>query len=120
VRRTPLRSGRNPPRRRTPLARAPFAPASAAQREAVRGRPCLVCGTRVAIDAAHLVPRSLGGCEHPLCVVPLCRAHHRAYDRGELDLVAFLEPRHRAEAAHAVAHLGLAGAPLRLSGGAAH
>jgi len=116
LRRRPLRPGTRAPCRRTPPARAPFAPASAAQRDAVRDRACIVCGGRTAVDPAHLVPRSLGGCEHPLCVVPLCRAHHRAYDRGELDLVAFLEPDHRAEAAHAVAHLGLIGALRRLSG----
>ena len=113
MRRTPLRHSA-PPGRRGPLARAPFAPASAAQREAVRDRPCLVCGARRPIDPAHLVPRSVGGCEHALCVVALCR---RAYNRGELDLVPYLEPRHRAQAAHAVAHLGLARALRRLSGG---
>ena len=116
LRRRPLRPGTRPPCRRAPLARAPLTPASAAQRDAVRGRACIVCGGGTAVDPAHLVPRSLGGCEHRLCVVALCRTHHRAYDRGELDLVVFLEPDHRAEAAHAVAHLGLLGALRRLSG----
>jgi len=117
LRRRPLRPGTRAPCRRTPPARAPFAPASAAQRDAVRGQPCIVCGGRTAVDPAHLVPRSLGGCEHRLCVVALCRAHHRAYDQGGLDLVPHLEPRLRAQADHAVAHLGLAGALRRLSGG---
>ena len=116
-RRRPLRPGESPPRRRTPLRRAACPPASAAQRDAVRGQGCIVCGRHTAVDPAHLVPRSLGGCEHRLCVVALCRAHHRAYDRGALDLVPHLEPRLRAQAAHAVAHLGLAGALRRLSGG---
>jgi hypothetical protein len=49
-------------------------------------------------------------------VVALCRIHHRACDRGALDLVPFLEPRFRAEAAHAVAHVGLVGTLRRLSG----
>jgi hypothetical protein len=53
------------------------------------------------------VPRSLGGCDHADCVVPLCRAHHRRYDRGELDLLAALEPRFRRELAHGVLHVGL-------------
>jgi hypothetical protein len=61
-------------------------------------------------------PRSLGGCDDALCVVAPCRARHRRYDSGTLDLVAHLEPRHRAEAAHAVEHLGLAGALRRISG----
>jgi predicted restriction endonuclease len=68
------------------------------------------------VDPAHLVPRGVGGCDDALCVVPLCRIHHRAYDRGTLDLVPYLEPRFRAEAAHAVTHLGLVGALRRLSG----
>jgi hypothetical protein len=28
--------------------------------------------------------------DNPLFVVPLCRRRHRAYDRGELDLLAHL------------------------------
>jgi hypothetical protein len=122
-RRRPLRPGTKPLRRtsaplarRTPIERRPLAPASRAQRDAVRGARCIVCGTARAIDPAHLVPRALGGCDHALCVVALCRVHHRAYDRGALDLLPYLEPRHRAQAAHAVEHLGLAGAVRRLSG----
>ena len=51
-----------------------------------------------------------------LCVVPLCRRCHRAYDRGELDLLPHLEPAWRAQLAHAVGHLGLIGALRRVSG----
>jgi hypothetical protein len=127
MRRTPLRRGREPRRRSalkrgralrrsTPLARTSVAPASAAQRAKVAGRRCLVCGAITRIDPAHLVPRSLGGCDAADCVVPLCRVHHRAYDQGGLDLVAHLEPRWRREVAHAVGHLGLVGAQGRLSG----
>jgi hypothetical protein len=36
--------------------------------------------------------------------------HHRAYDTERLDLLSYLEPRWRAEVAHAVLHLGLVGA----------
>jgi len=50
---------------------------------------------------------SLGGCDHPACVVPLCRPCHGRYDRGELDLLPALEPRFRAELAHGLQHLGL-------------
>jgi hypothetical protein len=106
----PLRPGAGPPRRRAPLERRTLAPASAPQRDAVRDVPCIVCGARTSIDPAHLVPRTMGGCDHALCVVALCRTHHRAYDRGRLDLVAFLEPRYRARVTHAVAQLGLVGA----------
>jgi hypothetical protein len=122
LRRRPLRPACMPLRRgtaltrRTPLDRRPLALPSGAQRAAVRGARCIVCGTATAVDPAHLVPGPLGGCDDPLCGVALCRAHHRAYDRGRLDLVPYLEPRHRAQAAHAVEHVGLVGALRRLSG----
>jgi hypothetical protein len=127
MRRTPLRPGRGPRRRRalkrrhalrrlTALERTQVAPTSAAQRAKVSGLRCLVCGAATRIDPAHLVPRSLGGCDDADCVVPLCRTHHRAYDQGGLDLVAHLEPQWRREVAHAVGHLGLVGAQRRLSG----
>jgi hypothetical protein len=64
----------------------------------------------------HLTPRSLGGCGDPLCVVPACRTHHRAYDRGELDLLPYLEPAWRSQIAHAVGHAGLIGALRRIAG----
>ena len=41
---------------------------------------------------AHVVPRSLGGCDDALCVVALCRDCHRRYDRGALDLVPSWSP----------------------------
>jgi hypothetical protein len=59
--------------------------------------------------------RSLGGCDHPDCVVPLCRVHHRRYDRGQLDLLPYLEPRFRAELQHGLGHLGLLGLLRRLT-----
>jgi hypothetical protein len=113
-RRTALRRP-GPPRRRTPLRRAAFSAASPAQRAKVAGGACLVCGRRP-VDPAHLVPRSLGGCDQPDCVVPLCRAHHRLYDRGRLDLLPYLEPRCRAELAHGLMHLGLLGVLRRVTG----
>jgi hypothetical protein len=64
----------------------------------------------------HLIPRSLGGCGDALCVVPACRACHRAYDSGEVDLLPYLEPGWRAQLAHAVGHVGLVGALRRIGG----
>jgi hypothetical protein len=101
--------------RRTPLRRSHIASASDAQRAKVAGQRCLVCGGRP-VDPAHLVPRSLGGCDDPECVVPLDRRCHRAYDGGELDLLPYLEPRHRPELAHAVLHIGLLRLLRRLTG----
>lgn len=140
-RQRPLRAGipparRTPLRRRTPLARgadtqlrpsalaqaaAPSArrpmAASQAQRAKIIGAACVVCAKTNGLTPAHLAPRGLGGCDHPDCVVPMCWAHHRAYDTGRLDLLPHLEPRWRAEIAHAVGHLGLIGAYRRLTGG---
>lgn len=120
-RRAPLRHGkpldrRSTLKRVTPLKRQPFAAASAAQRAKVARRRCLVCNATARIDPAHLIPRSLGGCDDSLCVVALCRRCHRSYDSGTIDLTGHLDPGHRAEAAHAVLHLGLAGALRRISG----
>jgi hypothetical protein len=98
------RSGR--PQRRKPLRRSRIAPASEAQRAKVAGRTCLVCGRRP-VDPAHLVPRSLAGCDESECVVPLCRRCHRAFDQGELELLPCLEPGCRVELAHALSHLPL-------------
>lgn len=121
MKRAPLRRraqlrARTPLRRTTPLQRTQSLVASDAQRAAVAGLVCIVCGTDRRIDAAHLISRAMGGCGDPLCVVPVCRAHHRAYDRGELDLLPYLEPGWRAQLAHAVGHVGLIAALRRISG----
>jgi hypothetical protein len=128
MRRTPLRR-RAPLRARPTPSVEPLSPspapfrsdvgsslaASPAQRAKVAGQACLVCGSRRRVDPAHLVARAHGGCDHPDCVVPLCRRCHRAYDAGMLDLLPRLEPRFRPEVAHAVLHLGLARAMRRLT-----
>ena len=112
---TPLRPGpwRKPGSEERSNGRAAFA-ASEAQRAKMRGAACVVCQQTKGITPAHLAARSLGGCDHPDCVVPLCWMHHRAYDTGRLELLPYLEPRWRAEVAHAVTHLGLVGAYRRL------
>ena len=103
-------------RRTKPLQRTASMAASERQRAAVAGRRCIVCAAEARIDPAHLIPRSLGGCGDALCVVPLCRRCHRAYDRGELDLLPHLEPAWRSQLAHAVGHVGMIGALRRISG----
>ena len=113
-RRAPLRAGR-PLRRLTPLRRTTSMAATDSQRLAVAGRPCIACASEHRVDAAHVIPRSLG-CGDALDVVPLCRACHRAYDTGRLDLLPYLEPKWRAQVAHAVGHVGLIGALRQISG----
>jgi hypothetical protein len=48
--------------------------------------------------------------------VPLCRRCHRAYDRGELDLLPHLEPHFRPELARALTHLPLIAVLRRVTG----
>jgi hypothetical protein len=70
-------------------------------------------------DRAHLVDRSLvpDPDADPLRVVRLCRHHHDLYDDHRLNLLPFLEPRHRAELARAVEIFGLIRTLERVSGG---
>jgi hypothetical protein len=115
VRHTPSRPSRKlAEQRRVTADRPPFG-ASQTQRRKVVGGACVVCLQTKGVTPAHLAPRSLGGCDHPDCVVPLCWLHHRAYDTGRLELLPYLEPRWRTEVAHAVMHLGLIGACRRLT-----
>lgn len=88
-----------------------MSPASSLQRAKAR-EGCRVTGAQHA-DPAHVVDRSLGGCDDPLCVVPLSRIVHDAYDRGEVDLLPYLS---YAEQAHAVEHLGILRALKRITG----
>jgi hypothetical protein len=82
--------------------------ASDAQRLRVGGRGCLICGRRP-VDPAHLVPQRLGGCAEADCVVPLCRAHHRLFDRARLRLAPYLAGgEFGREIAHAIEHVGAA------------
>jgi hypothetical protein len=69
------------------------------------------------VDPTHLVPRSLGGCGRPECVVPLCRLHHRSYGRGWVELLPYLEPDHRGQLAHALLHPGLVALLRRVTAG---
>lgn len=86
TRKTASRPG--PTRPRAVIA-TPRVAASAAQRRKVARLCCLVCG-REPVDPAHAVPRRLGGCNSPDCVVPLCRAHHRSFDTSGLAVVPYL------------------------------
>jgi hypothetical protein len=101
VRRSLVRAG---------VVRTPLVPASPAQREKVATLRCAVC-ERAPVDPAHLVPRKLGGCDHPSCVIALCRTHHRLYDHGQLPLGLHLGGGWVQELAHALLHVS----PARLS-----
>ena len=121
MKRTPLRRraklrARKPLRRSSSLQRTPSMVATDAQRAAVAGglhrlrrRPADRPGPPDPALAGRLWRRAL-------CRAALCRRCHRAYDRGELDLLPYLEPAWRAQLAHAVGHVGLIGALRRISG----
>lgn len=102
--------------KRTPLKPGRGFSVAPALRDAVKDRSCLVCAMP-AVDPAHLIDRSLIA-DHgdPRAVVPLCRLHHAAYDLGRLDLLPYLEPRHRAELAFAVERFGLLRTLERVTG----
>ncbi len=96
-------------RKPTTPKRRPISPASTAQR--AKRTASIVSGETRGLDPAHICPRSLGGCDHPDCVVPLTRAEHRAFDEADprtgkrLDLLPYLVAHGcHAELAHALEH----------------
>lgn len=90
--------------------------ASTAQRAKVRDQPCAQCGRRPC-DPAHLWPRGRGGCDHPDCVIGLCRLCHRAFDERRLDLLPIIAMNeYAAERSHMAAHADLLSCVERLTG----
>ena len=85
---------------------------TAARAKVEREGECRQCGSRSELQAAHIVPRSLGGGQLEDSIVPLCGSCHRAYDAGRLDLLPALT---RDEQAEAVRVLGLTRALRRIS-----
>ena len=90
-------------RSRKPRKRQAVSPASPAQRAKVKGAVSIVSG-QGPCDPAHICGRGIGGCDDPLCVVPLTREEHRRFDRGELDLEPYLIGRCIPELQHALEH----------------
>jgi hypothetical protein len=101
----PLSRGVGPKRTTTLKTGRGFA-ASKEQRSKVEGDWCVVCGQMSGCDPAHLTARAVGGCDDALCVVALCRQHHRAFDQDRsLDLLPYLIDRcYVAEVQHALGH----------------
>jgi hypothetical protein len=85
--------------------RRPISVASTEQRAKRAAGSSIVSGATTGLDAAHLCPRGLGGCDDADCTVALTRAEHRAFDAGELDLLPYLVAHQcHAEIAHALGH----------------
>jgi hypothetical protein len=109
----------SPTKPRKPLKRGRGFAVDPKQRDKVAGLPCVGCsrdpdvdvgdGTTAeyfAVDPAHLWPRGMGGCDHPDCVIPLCRTCHRKLDDPSevFDLLSKLVDRgYWAELAHPTA-----------------
>lgn len=109
------------PAKRQTLKRAPISPASPEQRSKVKGEPCVRCGFTtegMPVDPAHLCARGQGGCDDPLCVVPLCRTCHQELDSGGLSILEYLVGRFVPELEHALGHYegNLIGLLQRLTG----
>lgn len=84
-------------------------------------RGCRVCGSRANVEAAHTIGRKHDPPAGPFRavrivlpddIVPLCRDHHQAYDKHELDLLPYLT---HEEQASAVKHVGIVSAMRRLT-----
>ena len=84
----------------------------AARAKVLRESECRLCAARGELDAAHVVPRSLGGGMREVDVVPLCRDCHAATDQHRVDLLPALT---YAEQAEAVRVLGIERAYRRLA-----
>lgn len=93
---------------RAPLKRGRGFAASPAQQKKARTEPCVVTGEETLygaiVDPAHLWPRAQGGCDDPLCTVPLVRHLHTFFDEGEFDLLPYLVKRRLPELHHALDH----------------
>lgn len=90
ARKTALKASAKPrPGRRSTLNPGRGFAASSAQRRKVAAHVCVVCQAEHC-DAAHLAPRSHGGCDSADCVIGLCRRCHEEFDAGRLDLLPHL------------------------------
>jgi hypothetical protein len=100
------------PKQRKPLKRGRGFAVTDAQRKKTMGLPCVGCGEADTFeieaghtDPAHLWPRAFGGCDHPDCVIPLCRTCHRRLDdpSDAFDLLpALVERGYWVELAHPI------------------
>ena len=69
----PLRRRRSVRKRNAKRAKAKFERNYGAYSDVIRAFPCIGCGVRAPSDAAHAIPRGMGGCGgDKTTLVPLC------------------------------------------------
>lgn len=86
---------------------------AAARAKVNREGQCRVCGRATPyLEAAHVVPRSIGGRQSADSIIPLCPEDHRLYDSLQIDLLGYLT---REEEVEAVRVLGIERARRRLA-----
>lgn len=73
----------------TPRRGSTFTPASREQRAHIGERGSIVSNERPC-DGAHVTSRGNGGCDHPLCTIPLTRSEHRLFDGPGLDVLPYM------------------------------
>lgn len=71
---------------------------AAARRKVEAEGCCRRCGCGGKLEAAHSIPRSLGGGQGPDSIVPLCRGCHRAAHEAEIDWLAIMDLGEQVEA----------------------
>lgn len=77
----------------------------AIRRKIEREGRCRNCGSRDNLDAAHTIPRSLGGKNLPASVIGLCRRCHEASHAHRLEMLPLMT---RSEEIEAVRVVGIA------------
>jgi 5-methylcytosine-specific restriction endonuclease McrA len=75
---------------------------TAARTKVVREGTCRLCNRAGTLEAAHVIPRSLGGGQESDSTIPLCPHCHRDYDAGAADLLPVLTKDEQAEAVRLV------------------
>jgi hypothetical protein len=92
------------------------------QKERVANQVCIVCGGFFGVcDPAHVIPRghpkmSNVAADDVRAVVPLCRVDHIFFDKGQTDLLPYLEPAWRDSQEWAAGAVGLASAMRSITG----
>jgi hypothetical protein len=91
--------------------------ATDAQRAAVAGRSCIICGAVKRVDPAHLIPRAMGGCGDAACVTARSVVRVTGHTTAASSTSSRTWSRDGGRSSRdAVGHVGLIGALRQISG----